>query len=236
MNEMNLSKRLETVASYIPKDAILADIGSDHAYLPCYSILQGVAKSAIAGEITEGPFLSAKSQVMKCELSDVISVRQGDGLSVIEDREVIDCITIAGMGGGLIKKILDEGKGKLTHVKRLILQPNIHAIYIRQWLLENGWELIDEEIIEEDHKIYEILVAEKGEPMQPYQTVFLQTGLLLGPHLIKKKSDIFIEKWTQECSHWKTILEQLEAAGHTYENNEKFRELENQIKLVEEVL
>jgi tRNA (adenine22-N1)-methyltransferase len=236
MNEMNLSKRLETVASYIPKDAILADIGSDHAYLPCYSILQGVAKSAIAGEITEGPFLSAKSQVMKCELSDVISVRQGDGLTVIEDSEVIDCITIAGMGGGLIKKILDEGKGKLTHVKRLILQPNIHAIYIRQWLLENGWELIDEEIIEEDHKIYEILVAEKGEPMHPYQTVSLQTGLLLGPHLIKKKSDIFIEKWTHECRHWKTILKQLEAAGHTYENNEKFRELENQIKLVKEVL
>jgi tRNA (adenine22-N1)-methyltransferase len=236
MNEMKLSKRLETVASYIPRNAVFADIGSDHAYLPCYSILQGVAKGAIAGEITDGPYLSAKSQVKKCELSDVISVRQGDGLSVIEDGDIVDCITIAGMGGGLIKKILDEGRTKLTGVKRLVLQPNIHAIYIRQWLLDNSWELIEEEIIEEDNKVYEILVAEKGDPMHPYQSVSLQTGLLLGPKLIMKKTDIFLNKWSQECRHWKSILQQLEDAGHSYENNEKYRELTNQIKLVEEVL
>jgi tRNA (adenine22-N1)-methyltransferase len=236
MNEMKLSKRLESVASYIPKDAVFADIGSDHAYLPCYSILQGIAKAAIAGEITDGPFISAQKQVQKCELSNVISVRQGNGLSIIEEEEVVDCITIAGMGGGLIKKILDEGSNKLSGVKRLVLQPNIHAIYIRQWMLDNGWELIDEEIIEEDNKIYEILVAEKGNSMRPYQTYSLESGLLLGPLLAQKKSTVFQNKWTQECKHWRTIVHQLEQAGHTYENNEKYRELTNQIKLVEEVL
>jgi tRNA (adenine22-N1)-methyltransferase len=236
MNEMKLSKRLETVASHIPKDAVFADIGSDHAYLPCFSILQGIAKTAIAGEITDGPFISAKKQVMKCELSDYISVRQGDGLSVIEKGEAVDCITIAGMGGGLIRKILEEGSAKLSGVQRLVLQPNIHAIYIRQWMLDHNWELIDEEIIEEDNKIYEILVAEKGSPKRPYQTYSLESGLLLGPLLAKKKSDVFQKKWSQECIHWRTIVKQLEQAGHTYENNEKYRELTNQIKLVEEVL
>jgi tRNA (adenine22-N1)-methyltransferase len=236
MNEMKLSKRLETVANFILKDTVFADIGSDHAYLPCYSILQGIAKGAIAGEITDGPFISAKKQVIKCELTDVISVRQGDGLSVIEEGESVDCITIAGMGGGLIKKILEDGASKLTGVKRLILQPNIHANFIRQWMIDNGWELIAEEIIEEDNKIYEILVAETGSPMRPYQTNSLQAGLLLGPHLAKKKSAVFQKKWTQECNHWKTIVQQLEQAGHTYETNEKFKELSTQIKLVEEVL
>ena len=236
MNEMKLSKRLETVANFILKGTVFADIGSDHAYLPCYSILQGIAKGAIAGEITDGPFISAKKQVIKCELTDVISVRQGDGLSVIEEGESVDCITIAGMGGGLIKKILEDGASKLTGVKRLILQPNIHANFIRQWMIDNGWELIAEEIIEEDNKIYEILVAEIGSPMRPYQTNSLQAGLLLGPHLAKKKSAVFQKKWTQECNHWKTIVQQLEQAGHTYETNEKFKELSTQIKLVEEVL
>jgi tRNA (adenine22-N1)-methyltransferase len=236
MNEMKLSKRLATVAGYIPKEAVFADIGSDHAYLPCYSILQGIAKAAIAGEITDGPFISAQKQVKKCELSDVISVRQGDGLSVIEEGDSIDCITIAGMGGGLIKRILEEGSTKLSGVQRLVLQPNIHAIYIRQWMIENGWQLIDEDIIEEDDKIYEILVAEKGNPMLPYQTYSLEANLLLGPFLAKKKSDVFQNKWTQECNHWRTIVKQLEQAGHTYENNEKYRELSNQIRLVEEVL
>lgn len=236
MNEMNLSKRLETVARFIPETSVMADIGSDHAYLPCFSILQGKAKAAIAGEITSGPYESAKNQVIKTDLQHVISVRQGDGLSVINEEDQVDCITIAGMGGGLIKKILEEGSSKLTTVKRLILQPNIHSIYIREWLVENNWELIDEEIIEEDDKIYEILVAEKGNTKKPYKGISFHAGLLLGPILIAKKSDVFKKKWLHESTHWKAIINQLEESGHTYNNNEKYRDLTEKIKLVEEVL
>lgn len=236
MNELKLSKRLETVASYIPEGAVFADIGSDHAYLPCYSILQGRANRAIAGEITDGPYESARSQVKKCELSDSISVRKGDGLSVLRNEDQVDCITIAGMGGSLISKILEEGSEKLTTVSRLILQPNIHAISIRLWLVENGWELIAEEMIEEDHKIYEVLVAEKGNPKHPYQSLSYEAGLLLGPFLSKQRSDIFLKKWTGEMNHLKTIIHQLEQAGHTFESSEKYQDITKQVKLIEEVL
>ncbi|MFC0270032.1 tRNA (adenine(22)-N(1))-methyltransferase TrmK [Metabacillus herbersteinensis] len=235
MNELKLSKRLETVANFIPKDAIVADIGSDHAYLPCYAVLNGIAKSAIVGEITEGPFQSSKKQVQKSELADSVIVRKGDGLEVLRKGEVT-CITIAGMGGALIHKILEEGKEKLEGVVRLILQPNINASVIRSWLLENEWQLIAEEILEEDDKIYEILVADRGDPKIPYHETSLDAGLLFGPFLMKDQQNPFKKKWLQECEHWKTIVEKLNQAANTPENNRKRNELIHQIELAKEVL
>lgn len=108
----------------------------------------------------EGPFLSAKKQVEDAQLTDQVEVRFGNGLEVITPGEV-DCITIAGMGGTLIASILEAGKDKLDNGPRLILQPNVSAKSIRTWLMDNGWSLVGEEILEEDDKLYEILVAEK---------------------------------------------------------------------------
>ncbi|MEH7224534.1 tRNA (adenine(22)-N(1))-methyltransferase TrmK [Bacillus sp. JJ1566] len=233
MNEEKLSMRLETVASYIPKGAILADIGSDHAYLPCYAYLNGMISQGIAGEVAEGPFQSAKKQISKNQLDLALEARKGNGLEVIQPNEVT-CITIAGMGGSLIRSILDQGKSKLLGVERLILQPNIGASTIRDWLIENDWELIAEEILEEDRKIYEVLVAEKGNPRKPYKNK--EQELLLGPYLLKEKNPIFIKKWTHELKHWERILEQLKPAGETPENRLRKEELEQKIEIVKEAL
>jgi len=234
MNSEKLSYRLETVTKYIPQDYKLADIGSDHAYLPCYVIQNGIVPWAVAGEVVEGPFQSARRQVEEEGLTDKISVRKGDGLEVIKKGEV-DCITIAGMGGALIASILEKGKDKLEHVKRLILQPNISAISIRTWLLENGWGLIGEEIIEEDGKIYEILVAEKGKEKQAYHDD-LEKGLLFGPFLLREHNPTFLKKWEGEKINWLTIAEKLEQASDTVENRKKKEELMKKIKMAEEVL
>ncbi|WP_404428741.1 tRNA (adenine(22)-N(1))-methyltransferase [Sutcliffiella horikoshii] len=234
MNELKLSKRLEAVASFIPKGSILADIGSDHAYLPCYAYLQGMIERGIAGEVVEGPFQSAIQQVRKTELVKVIEVRKGDGLEVISPNEVT-CITIAGMGGTLIQSILEKGKDKLAGVQTLILQPNIGAKKIREWLLENGWELVAEQILLDDGRIYEILVAERGESEKPYSEK-KDAYLLVGPFLAKEGNDVFVQKWTHELAHWKKIVSQLEAAGQTEANEQKRKELTEKIRLVEEEL
>ncbi|MDP4164317.1 MAG: tRNA (adenine(22)-N(1))-methyltransferase TrmK, partial [Bacillota bacterium] len=201
MNTDKLSNRLEMVASFVPIGARLADIGSDHAYLPCYLAKKNLIDSAIAGEVVEGPFVSASKQVQADGLSDKITVRMGNGLDVLQPGEV-DCITIAGMGGALIASILERGKAKLENVKRLILQPNISAISIRLWLIENGWELIEEEILEEEGKIYEILVAEKGDPLSAYSNE-KDRSLLFGPFLITRQQDAFMKKWSIERDNWK---------------------------------
>ncbi len=238
MNDLNtdkLSVRLETVAKYVPIESRLADIGSDHAYLPSYLVKNGQISFGIAGEVAKGPYQSAEKNVMAEGLSEKIVVRLGDGLEVIRPGEV-DCITIAGMGGSLIASILETGKEKLDSVNRLVLQPNINAFAIRSWLVENNWELIAEEIIEEDGKIYEILVAEKGEPLKPYHDVQEDTGLLVGPFLLQRKEIAFKKKWSLEKKNWTRIYKQLEEAAPSSETEEKKKELVKKISLIEEVL
>lgn len=235
MNSELLSLRLQTVVNYIPQGFRLADIGSDHAYLPCHVVSKGTVPFAIAGEVVEGPYNSAVKQVQQEGLEAKISVRLGNGLEVINSGEV-DCITICGMGGTLISNILDRGKSKLQEIKRLILQPNIGSSSLRRWLLENDWMLINEDIVAEDGKVYEILVAEHGDPYTGYERDDLEAGLLLGPYIKKKKNAAFIQKWEGEKANWHRILKQLQHAEDSLQNQMKKQELLQKIQIVEEVL
>ncbi len=234
MNILQLSKRLETVVSYIPENSKIADIGSDHAYLPCYAVNKGIASFAIAGEVVMGPYLSAKKQVEDAQLTKEVEVRLGNGLEVLAPGEV-DCITIAGMGGALIASILEAGKDKLSNGPRLILQPNVSASSIRTWLMDNEWSLIGEDILEEDDKLYEIVIAEKGDPKANYSNE-MEKELLLGPFLMNDQSDAFKRKWNQELHQWKKIIKNMEKAEKTDALVKRKRELIQKIQMVEEVL
>ncbi|WP_033828394.1 tRNA (adenine(22)-N(1))-methyltransferase [Bacillus andreraoultii] len=235
---IKLSERLKRVASYIPEDSTLADIGSDHAYLPIYAMQNGLIKEAIAGEVAEGPYNAAKASVEAAGYDKQIDVRKGDGLSVIKNGEKIDCITIAGMGGALISSILEQGKNQLTtaNVKRLILQPNISANTIRKWFLNNGWELINESILEEDGHIYEILIAERGEPTNPYNKKDMEKEILFGPFLLKEDQAFpFIKKWSREYNEWLRVYEQLAKASVSDGITKKKEEIKQFIEWYEEV-
>ncbi|WP_042478286.1 tRNA (adenine(22)-N(1))-methyltransferase [Bacillus ndiopicus] len=230
MNAQKLSKRLETVASFVPTGAVVADIGSDHAYLPCYLVQQGIVSRAVAGEVVKGPYESAQRQVRAEGLLNNIEVRLADGLAAVEQNDHVDTITIAGMGGPLIVSILDKHPEALHSVTRLILQPNIHAKVIREWALSHGWAILDEVILEEDDKIYEILVLQRGVMR------LTEAEILLGKHLIAQCSEVFVKKWTREIENWQRILQDLNKAEATPEIQAKREELQQLIQLVEGVL
>ena len=143
---ISLNKRLQTVSKYI-QPGVLADIGSDHAYLPIYAVQHHLCNNAIAGEVIEGPFKAAKQNVHAHHLTQQIDVRLGDGLAVIYDNDVIDSISICGMGGPLIAKILTEGQAKLSKQTRLILQSNIQTETLRKTLVNLNFTIIAEEIL-----------------------------------------------------------------------------------------
>lgn len=234
MNEIKLSQRLQAVADEIPEGKKIADIGSDHAYLPCSLCLNGRVTKAVAGEVADGPFESALTKVKENELEHVISVRKGDGLAVISAAEV-DVIVIAGMGGKLMADILERGKSKLQGVQRLVLQPNVAEQEVRSWLMKNNWDLKKETILEEDHRIYEVLVAEPGNGKTVYHKTG-EAGLRYGPYLMCKRTPIFRRKWQAEIAKWKRIEAQLDEAVQTESIQKQKKLLGKKISETEEML
>ena len=201
--ETKLSRRLEAVASYVPQGARLADVGSDHAYLPLFLVEQGRIDFAIAGEVVQGPYQSALQNVEQAGQSDKISVRLANGLAAVELDDQVSTVTIAGMGGRLIAEILEDGKDKLGSVERLVLQPNNREDDVRRWLLAHDFQLVAEEILEENDKIYEILVAEKG------NVGLTADQLRFGPYLLEEQSATFQKKWLKELDKLTYALEQV---------------------------
>lgn len=154
--------RLERVAAHVPAGARLADIGSDHAYLPVALMRRGVIVAAVAGEVALTPFYSAERTVRENGLEQRITVRQANGLAAIEAEDGITAISLCGMGGETIRDILDSGKAHLSGRERLILQPNGGEQPLRQWLMDNGYRILAEEVLRENRFDYEIIVAERS--------------------------------------------------------------------------
>ncbi|MBO0480954.1 tRNA (adenine(22)-N(1))-methyltransferase [Candidatus Enterococcus courvalinii] len=232
MNHLDLSRRLAAVGEFVPAKARLADIGSDHAYLPVALMLKGKIEFAVAGEVVKGPFESAQKQVRKDGLEGRIIVRLANGLAAIEPSDEITAITIAGMGGALIRDILEAGKTRLTQKERLILQPNIGERTLRVWLEENQYQIIEEVILEENKKIYEIIVAEKATSPVTYSP----EDLMFGPLLRKTKNAIFKAKWQRELAQREAIVQQMIQANKGAEISERQQTFEAEIKQIQEVL
>ncbi|SMG12885.1 tRNA (adenine(22)-N(1))-methyltransferase [Paenibacillus aquistagni] len=245
---MKLSRRLQCIADLVPKGSRMADIGSDHALLPAYLVKVGIVPFAVAGEVNQGPYEAALRQVKGSLIEDQVQVRLGDGLAVLTPNEV-DCITIAGMGGSLIASILDKDSAKLEGVSTLVLQPNVGEEFVRSWLSKHGWLLVEEHILEEDGKIYEILLAVK----QDEDTFSVEDKLLyteqklgnvtldrqwlmqLGPHLIREPNDILIRKWSSEIAKQDKILATM-AATSSEEVKVKREQFEAYKKALEEIV
>ena len=220
-----ISKRLELVASFVPQGAILLDVGSDHAYLPIDLVERGRIKSAIAGEVVEGPYQSAVKNVEAHGLKEKIQVRLANGLAAFEEADQVSVITIAGMGGRLIARILEEGLDKLANLERLILQPNNREDDLRIWLQENGFQIVAEIILEEAGKFYEILVVEEG------QMKLSASDVRFGPFLSKEISPVFVQKWQKEAVKLEFALGQIPE-----KNLEERQVLVDKIQAIKEVL
>lgn len=208
---MQLSPRLKSIAHSIDHCNTVADIGSDHAYLPIYLIENQRSEKAIASDINQGPFDISKKRIHAYKMESKIEIRKGNGLDVLKPQEA-ETIVIAGMGGLLIVEILEAGLEVAKNSNRLILQPMTEANELRKWLYSHSFEIVDEELVEDENIIYEIIwTAFSGQGLQ-----IQQEYLHVGKKIIEKKHPLalrFINERIKELDKVMAILKEKDTKG-----------------------
>ncbi len=222
--------RLERVAAHMPAGARLADIGSDHAYLPVALLRRGAIETAVAGEVALTPLRAAERTVGENGLEQWISVRLADGLAAIEPEDEITAISLCGMGGETIRDILDSGKARLSGRERLILQPNGGEQPLRQWLMENDYRILCEEVLRENRFYYEIIVAERAGPV-----TYTAEQLYFGPLQMQARTPIFLAKWQRLLRQKQKTLTSFAKAQQAVPE-EKLHDITRQVRWITELL
>lgn len=200
-NEKALSSRLAAAIPYVTVGGRVADIGTDHAYLPIELVRRGIIQGALACDIGSGPILRARAHIETAGMTDRIQTLQTDGLHGVETYEPTDVI-IFGMGGELIAKILSEAEWIKERRVNLILQPMTKAEALRQWLGENGLEILDEALIYED-RYYQILHVRYTGKVEDYTAI----ELLIGKKLLGGRSPLLKGYLARQAELFSAALE-----------------------------
>lgn len=201
---IKLSQRLQAIADMVPQGSSVADVGTDHGFLPCYLAQNRQAEKVIACDINAQPLALAQKNVADYNVADIVSTRLGNGLSVIEPGEV-DVVTIAGMGGALMLEILDAASDVVDRLQRIILQPNVGMEAVRIWAEKNRWHIVQEELIRENDRFSVIIAMEPGRSLNSMTPV----ELFLGPELLANQHPLLGLYISEEWDKTQKVLAQL---------------------------
>lgn len=225
---MKLSKRLELVASFVPKGSRIADIGTDHGYIPIYLTEKGICTKAIASDIKMGPLKRAGVHIKEHGLSQQIETRFSDGLEGLMPGEA-DTVIISGMGGELVIHILEEGRHMWDSVREFILSPQSDLLQVRQYLERRGFLIEDEEMVIDEGKYYTVMLVKRGN-MHYEHTAWYRYG----KKLIEKKHPVLRSFLEKEESRILEILENLKQQ-HTDGADKAKEDLQQQMLQIREV-
>ena len=226
---MQIGERLLKITSFVKQNAKVADIGTDHAKIPIYLTQKNIISYAIASDKNENPLQFAKENIRRFGVKKNIDIRLGDGLKSLKKGEV-DTIIIAGMGGGLITKILSDAPNILKEISHLILQPMSEGNILRSWLMENKFLIEDEVLVKEDDKIYEIISAVHGNMKK-----LNDMELLFGNIILQNKNELLKERINSEIVKEKRKIIGMEKSEKAM-NTKEYNFTKNKLKSLEELL
>ena len=221
---MKLSKRLQTIADFVKKGAVVADIGTDHAHIPIYLIKNNIISKAYACDINADPLEKAKENINYYGVKN-IELRLSNGLEKLKTDEA-DTVIIAGMGGELITDILEKGRIFFDTERKFILSPHTKTDEVRKYLLSNRFEITKEDMCIDDGKFYTVMEAVYTGKTFSYT----QGELLFGKYLIDNKNTVLFEYLKKERQKYLNIIS---ADGI---NDTRRRELKERLDIIEETI
>lgn len=216
---MKLSKRLEMVASFVPEGSCIADVGTDHGFVPIFLAQKKRIRHGVAIDVKQGPLRRARDHIQNYGLEKILETRLSDGVKELNSGEA-DTVIMAGIGGQLTIHILEDGKPLWDTIDHWILSPQSDVEKVRRYLAEHGFAIEREEMVKEDGKYYIVMDVVKGsmDLLQPWESFY-------GPILIRNNHPVLKEFLEQEKKSLKEILKNL-----SEETSEKARERTEQLK------
>lgn len=228
---MIISNRLKSIASLIEKSNSIVDVGTDHAYLPIYLIKEGVIKTAIASDINKGPVLIAQENIKKNKVDNFIECRLGSGLQTVKPYEV-DGAVIAGMGGNLIRDILEDNLQVVKKLQYIILQPVQNPEILREYLYQSGYDVLDEELCYDEGKYYEIIKVKFISNDNKIEQRSI--NYMISEKLIKKRHPLVGEYIHLKIDKYKKIISFIKDEGEA--SSKRKSQLLEYIECLEELL
>ena len=226
---MELSKRLRCVADLVTPGSRMADVGTDHGYLPIWLVEAGVCPGAIAMDVGKGPLERAQIHIREHGLEEKIETRLGDGLERLAPGEA-DTLVLAGMGGPLMQRILTQGEETARAARELILSPQSDLRAFRQFLYEAGYTVTEERMLREDGKYYTVMRAVPGQDPEPWSPA--EFGY--GRHLLRQRPPVlreFLEKKRETCRNIReSLAREAKPSPRRQEVEERLRELEELLR------
>ncbi len=226
---VQLSKRLKMVASMVSPGNTVGDIGCDHAHTSIYLIEQGISEKIIAMDVNEGPIQRAQENIFCFGCQNTIETRLSDGAKELKPGEV-DTLLISGMGGGLVMKILMESPEVVDSIKELILQPQSEIAEVRHFLHQQGFRIMEEQMLTEDGKHYTAIRAIRGSESYEHE-VFYRYGKCL----LEGKNPSLHEFLQYGSNSFGAIIQELEQQDYD-RNKERLTELKKDFDLMKEAL
>ena len=232
---MKLTNRLLKIANLVTPNKRLADIGTDHGYIPIYLTQTGVITHGIAMDVNQGPLIRATEHIKEQNLEAYIDTRRSDGLMALSPGEV-DSVVIAGMGGNLMIRILKDGSAVADTLSELILQPQSEVEEVRRFLIQSGWRIVDEDMVEEDGKYYFLMKAVLSTSVEMNAHMATEADYRYGALLIARKHPVLLEYLYREERLCEQIYRSLEKQEMTCAIGQRKTELVERLTVIQQAL